>query len=150
MFFHIPPACITGMQKLTFSFFPPRIKPDNLFFFFFFFVKTKLNSPFICLIGDASLFVFVRKGSDERLWPFTSTGTVQGALYQHSGQSRGSCSLNPEKLQVPRVEQLMRISLWPWGPCLLAIPRHPSSAHPQRTYREAWAAPQAPGKPGQC
>ena len=31
MVIHIPPACITGMQKLTFFFFP-RIKPDTLFF----------------------------------------------------------------------------------------------------------------------
>lgn len=64
----------------------------------------------------------VCKGADERLLPFTSPGMVQGALYQHSRQSRGSCSLNPEKLQVPRVGCLRRISLWPGVPAFLPFP----------------------------
>ena len=94
----------------------------------------------------------VRKSADERLLPFTSTGKIQGALYQHSGQSRGSRSPNPEKLQVPEVGQLMTISLCPGGPCLPAVPMHSGStwtAPPQSTYREAWTTPQPLGKTGQ-
>lgn len=78
MFIHIPPACITGMQKLTF--FPPEDQTRHSFFFL---IKTNLNSPFICLVGDASLCVFLG----------VQGALVRGAVAIHSlAWSKGTVS----------------------------------------------------------
>ena len=63
----------------------------------------------------------VRKGSVERLSPSKAPGAVEEASYQHSRQTRSSLAMNTEKLEVPRVEKLIVVSVW------FGVPAFPQS-----------------------
>lgn len=136
MFIHIPPACITGMQKLTFF---PQDQTRHSFFF----NKTNLNKPFylpgrrcqpLCLSP-------VCKGADERLLPFTSPGMVQELSISTAG-NRSFMFLALRSCKSPEWgdsgESLCGLGSLP--SCRSHGFRFPWTASLQRTYQEAWAS----------
>lgn len=94
----------------------------------------------------------VGKGSVERLLPSKAPGAVEEASYQHSRRTQSSLAVNTEKLEVPKVEKLIIVSLWfgvPAFPHSLCMPvSHAALIHGAPTekhghtpaHREATAA----------